>query len=544
MALRLARAYHVERGETERWRIVSPAQAYHGATFGTLALTGRPGLQGPVRALPRAEPPHPAEHAAARRDGRAGPRRARPGHRGGGRRDDRRLLLRAGERGVPARATRRPTASGRASPSGASATASSSASTRSSPARAVPERGSPPTGFHSSPTSSPSARASAPATRRSPASSAASTSTTPSRRAPASSSTGTPGTERPSPAPSGSPSSTSSRGRTSSRTWPSGARACSTSSPRRSRASSSSARCGAGASSSGSTSSTRATASPSCPADLDAASLVDSIALERGLLVTSSHSTPDGLAGDATLLAPAYTASDERARRDGRAARRDARRGRAPRPEHAPGVSDVQYVLLAMPDMNGYLRGKALRREAFETAVEEGTVMTDLLLGLDPVDTPIDAYQDFGIRSGAGRPRRPAGARHPARADVAARMERLPGDPVLARRERVRALVARDPRPRPRRGRATSAMRCGRRSSTRCGCGMRRTSRSRAGSATRSSRRAATTSSSRPLRPRSRRSASSWPRSTPRRGPGSSSSTSRRRTGCTPPTTPPTSSWR
>lgn len=47
MALRLARAYHVERGETERWRIVSPAQAYHGATLGTLALTGRHGLQAP-----------------------------------------------------------------------------------------------------------------------------------------------------------------------------------------------------------------------------------------------------------------------------------------------------------------------------------------------------------------------------------------------------------------------------------------------------------------------------------------------------------------
>ena len=46
-ALRLARGYHVERGDTERWRIVSPAQAYHGATLGTLALTGRPGLQRP-----------------------------------------------------------------------------------------------------------------------------------------------------------------------------------------------------------------------------------------------------------------------------------------------------------------------------------------------------------------------------------------------------------------------------------------------------------------------------------------------------------------
>src|SRR3712207_4762281 len=55
-----------------------------------------------------------------------------------------------------------------------------------------------------------------------------------------------------------------------------------------------------------------------------------------------------------------------------------------------------------MPDMNGYLRGKALRRDAFEAAVRDGTVMTDLLLALDPVDTPITEYEEFGIRSGAG----------------------------------------------------------------------------------------------------------------------------------------------
>jgi adenosylmethionine-8-amino-7-oxononanoate aminotransferase len=40
-ALRLARAYHVDRGETDRWRVISPAQAYHGSTMGTLALSGR-----------------------------------------------------------------------------------------------------------------------------------------------------------------------------------------------------------------------------------------------------------------------------------------------------------------------------------------------------------------------------------------------------------------------------------------------------------------------------------------------------------------------
>jgi adenosylmethionine-8-amino-7-oxononanoate aminotransferase len=47
MAVQLARSYHVERGEPDRWQVVSPAQAYHGPTMETLALTGRPGLQGP-----------------------------------------------------------------------------------------------------------------------------------------------------------------------------------------------------------------------------------------------------------------------------------------------------------------------------------------------------------------------------------------------------------------------------------------------------------------------------------------------------------------
>src|SRR5213592_542906 len=46
-ALQLARLYHVERGEPSRWRVISPAQAYHGSTMGTLALTGRRALQEP-----------------------------------------------------------------------------------------------------------------------------------------------------------------------------------------------------------------------------------------------------------------------------------------------------------------------------------------------------------------------------------------------------------------------------------------------------------------------------------------------------------------
>jgi adenosylmethionine-8-amino-7-oxononanoate aminotransferase len=54
MAVQLARSYHVERGESDRWQVISPAQAYHGPTLETLALTGRPGLQGPFEPyLPR-----------------------------------------------------------------------------------------------------------------------------------------------------------------------------------------------------------------------------------------------------------------------------------------------------------------------------------------------------------------------------------------------------------------------------------------------------------------------------------------------------------
>lgn len=46
-ALQLARLYHVDRGEPDRWRVISPAQSYHGSTMGTLALSGRPALHGP-----------------------------------------------------------------------------------------------------------------------------------------------------------------------------------------------------------------------------------------------------------------------------------------------------------------------------------------------------------------------------------------------------------------------------------------------------------------------------------------------------------------
>lgn len=63
---------------------------------------------------------------------------------------------------------------------------------------------------------------------------------------------------------------------------------------------------------------------------------------------------------------------------------------------------EVEFVLLGIPDVNGAIRGKALRPAAFEAAVRDGTVVTDLLLALDPTDQPIADYERFGIRSGAG----------------------------------------------------------------------------------------------------------------------------------------------
>jgi glutamine synthetase len=64
-------------------------------------------------------------------------------------------------------------------------------------------------------------------------------------------------------------------------------------------------------------------------------------------------------------------------------------------------AAEAEFVLLGIPDVNGSIRGKALRPAAFESALHHGTVMTDLLLGLDPVDTPITDFEGFGIRTGA-----------------------------------------------------------------------------------------------------------------------------------------------
>ncbi len=65
------------------------------------------------------------------------------------------------------------------------------------------------------------------------------------------------------------------------------------------------------------------------------------------------------------------------------------------------GRSDTEFVLTGIVDINGSIRGKAIRRDTFEDSIERGFPITDLLLALDPVDTPITDYSDYGIRVGA-----------------------------------------------------------------------------------------------------------------------------------------------
>ena len=56
LALRMVRSYHVERGQQARHLVVSPAQAYHGASIATFGLTGRAGLQAPYQPYIQQQP--------------------------------------------------------------------------------------------------------------------------------------------------------------------------------------------------------------------------------------------------------------------------------------------------------------------------------------------------------------------------------------------------------------------------------------------------------------------------------------------------------
>src|SRR4029077_12851524 len=64
----------------------------------------------------------------------------------------------------------------------------------------------------------------------------------------------------------------------------------------------------------------------------------------------------------------------------------------ASRQEASRATGDEEFILLGIPDVHGAIRGKALRPAAFQSALRHGTVMTDLLLALDPTDTPISDY--------------------------------------------------------------------------------------------------------------------------------------------------------
>jgi adenosylmethionine-8-amino-7-oxononanoate aminotransferase len=60
-AVKLARAYHLARGEPERTKVIGRSVSYHGNTLGALSLSGRPTLQAPyaplLSATPRAAAP-------------------------------------------------------------------------------------------------------------------------------------------------------------------------------------------------------------------------------------------------------------------------------------------------------------------------------------------------------------------------------------------------------------------------------------------------------------------------------------------------------
>jgi adenosylmethionine-8-amino-7-oxononanoate aminotransferase len=55
-AVKLARAYQLAIGETDRHKIVRRSVSYHGNTLGALALSGRPNLQAPYRPMLRTTP--------------------------------------------------------------------------------------------------------------------------------------------------------------------------------------------------------------------------------------------------------------------------------------------------------------------------------------------------------------------------------------------------------------------------------------------------------------------------------------------------------
>ncbi len=126
-AIKLARAFHLARGEASRTRVIGRHASYHGNTLGALDVGGKQALRRPyepwlgrfdhVDAAYEYRCPNPAHPAACgawhaerleRRDRRRRPVHGRRVHRGAGRRRDAgrggpdRRLLAGGRRGLPA----------------------------------------------------------------------------------------------------------------------------------------------------------------------------------------------------------------------------------------------------------------------------------------------------------------------------------------------------------------------------------------------------------------------------------------------------------
>ena len=229
------------------------------------------------------------------------------------------------------------------------------------------------------------------------------------------------------------------------------------------------------------------------PVDMDVPGLVDDTAFEHGVLVTSTHPQADGFAGDQVLLAPAFTSHRRGAGRDGRAVARahrpTCRRAWSGSSRERPPSSSCS----GFPDVNGSIRGKALRPDAFESAVR----------ARDGDDRPAARRRPGRRADHRLRPvRHPNGRRGPHRsARTRRRCTSWPGDRggASAWRRRRGRTAHRASWPRARCTAACSTDRGGRsvsrscpRSSTRCGCGTPPAHRCRAASATASWRSAGT----------------------------------------------------
>jgi hypothetical protein len=65
-----------------------------------------------------------------------------------------------------------------------------------------------------------------------------------------------------------------------------------------------------------------------------------------------------------------------------------------------PKRGDLDWVILATPDLGDVLRGKALSAAQFDGALSSGATITDLILAVDRLDEPI--MTSVGVGPGSG----------------------------------------------------------------------------------------------------------------------------------------------